>query len=127
MRTAWRKAGERGKPARQAWASVRRNRARARAEFERRIRGELPGERLAAAVRTVKDKLAAAPKEIATRAASELALEALVPAIRSSSAAPPTSPAPTTPSPRHRGARYQQFRRALSYITACASTPWRRP
>jgi transketolase len=82
VRTAWRKAGERGKPARQAWAKrLAAIAPEPRAEFERRIRGELPGERLAAAVRTVKDKLAAAPKEIATRAASELALEALVPAI----------------------------------------------
>ena len=82
VREAWGKAGERGQPARQAW--LKRLAALApdtRAEFERRSRGALQNERLAAAVRSVKEKLAAAPKEIATRAASEFALEALVPAI----------------------------------------------
>src|SRR5262249_21902956 len=39
--------------------------------------GDVAADKLAAAVRGVKEKLAAAPKEIATRAASELALEAL--------------------------------------------------
>jgi transketolase len=78
----WRKAGERGRPARRAW----RQRIAAllpekRAEFERRSRGELPAQRLAAAVREVKEKLSAAPKAIATRSASEFALEALVPAV----------------------------------------------
>jgi transketolase len=51
-----------------------------RAEFERRIRGEL-GDRLASAVASVKQKLTEAPKEIATRAASEFALDALAPAL----------------------------------------------
>jgi transketolase len=51
-----------------------------RAEFERRMRGEF-GESLASAVAAVKQKLAEAPKEIATRSASEFALEALVPAL----------------------------------------------
>ena len=44
-------------------------------------RGELPQDKLAAAVRGVKEKLAAAPKEIATRVASEIALEALTAAV----------------------------------------------
>src|SRR5262249_9174479 len=52
-----------------------------RAEFERRSRGELANEKLAAAVRTVKEQLAATPKEIATRIASEFALEALTAAL----------------------------------------------
>jgi len=81
-RDAWRKVGERGKAERQAWS--KRLAALApeqRAEFERRVRGELPKEKLAAAVRTVKEKLAAAPKEIATRAASESALEPLTAAV----------------------------------------------
>src|SRR6202021_20157 len=51
-----------------------------RAEFERRTRGDT-GEALAAAVNEVKQKLAAAPKEIATRSASEFALEALTAAL----------------------------------------------
>jgi transketolase len=77
-RDAWRKAGERGKAERQAWSKrLAGLAADKRAEFERRIRGELPKEKLAAAVRGVKEKLAAAPKEIATRSASESALEPL--------------------------------------------------
>jgi transketolase len=73
----WRAAGERGRTGRLAWDKRLAARdAATRAEFERRIGGKLPGT-LAAAVTSVKQKLAAAPKEIATRAASELALEAL--------------------------------------------------
>jgi transketolase len=75
---AWREAGSRSRTARLAWeqrlASLAPER---RAELERRLAGELPTEALAAAVRDVKEKLAAAPKEIATRVASENALEAL--------------------------------------------------
>jgi transketolase len=77
----WRAAGERGRPVRLAWekrfAALDTTQ---RAEFERRIHGELSG-KLAAAVKDVKQKLAAAPKEIATRAASEFALEALTVAL----------------------------------------------
>ena len=77
----WRAAGRRGTPARQAWEMrLAALDPKARAEFERRQRGEL-GEGLASAVATVKQKLAEAPKEIATRSASEFALEALVPAL----------------------------------------------
>jgi transketolase len=78
----WRSAGKAGKAAHQSWndrlaamASARRT------EFERRIRGELPAHALAAAVRSAKEKLAAAPKEIASRAASESALETLTVAV----------------------------------------------
>jgi transketolase len=82
VRDAWRKAGERGKPARQAWQKRLAGLApAARAEFERRLSGELPSKLLADCVRALKEKLAKQPKEIATRAASELALEVLVPAI----------------------------------------------
>ena len=78
----WRAAGARGRPARLAWEQRLAARpAEQRAEFERRTGGELPANRLAAAVRDVKEKLRAAPKEIATRSASEFALEALVPAL----------------------------------------------
>jgi transketolase len=81
-RALWRKAGERGKAAREAWSQRLAALApEQRSEFERRLRGELPKEKLAAAVRTVKEQLAASPKEIATRAASESALEPLTAAV----------------------------------------------
>jgi len=79
---AWRAAGQRSKAARLAWdkrlAALAPER---RAEFNRRLAGEPPKDALAAAVSGLKDKLAAAPKDIATRAASELALEALTAAV----------------------------------------------
>src|SRR5439155_7946742 len=82
MRGLWRTAGQRSMPRHRAWLErLAALPAARRAEFERRIGGKVDREKLAAAVRAVKEKLAAAPKEIATRAASELALEALVPAI----------------------------------------------
>jgi len=78
----WRNAGKAGKAAHQSWndrfAAIPSAR---RAEFERRLRGELPTEQLAAAVRAAKEKLAATPKETATRAASETALETLTVAV----------------------------------------------
>jgi transketolase len=82
IRDAWRAAGQRGRPARLAWekrvASLPADR---RAEFSRRLVGDLPKEALAAAVRGLKEQLAAAPKEIATRASSEFALGALTAAV----------------------------------------------
>jgi transketolase len=82
VREAWRAAGQRSVDARHAW----RRRldaidAHQRDEFERRMEAVLPDERLAAAVQAVKQKLAATPQNIATRAASEFALETLVPAV----------------------------------------------
>jgi transketolase len=78
---AWRSAGARNKPGHADWnkrlASLD---AATRAEFERRTKGEL-SPALADAVRKVKESLAAAPKDIATRSSSEFALEALVPAL----------------------------------------------
>jgi len=82
VREMWRGAAVAGKAAHQAWNErLKAVPAARRAEFERRIRGELPRDKLAAAVRSVKEKLAATPKEIATRAASETALEALTAAV----------------------------------------------
>ncbi len=82
VRALWAKAGERSQDMHKAWqkklASLP---ADARSEFERRIKGELPAEKLAAAVRSVKETLAKTPKEIATRSASEFALESLVVAV----------------------------------------------
>jgi len=81
IREQWRAAGERGKPARLAWEKrLAALDAEKRAEFERRVRGGLTG-KLAAVAAGVKQKLAEAPKEIATRAASEFALEALTVAL----------------------------------------------
>jgi transketolase len=82
VREMWRSAGAAGGAAHQAWRE-RLNAAPGprRSEFERRLRGELPKGELTAAVRSVKEKLAATPKEVATRAASETALEALTPAV----------------------------------------------
>jgi len=82
VREMWRDSGLAGKAAHRAWNDrLKAVPAARRAEFERRIRGELPSDKLAAAVRSVKEKLAATPKEVATRAASETALEALTAAV----------------------------------------------
>jgi transketolase len=81
IREQWRAAAERGRPLRLAWEKrLAALDAEKRAEFERRLRGELTG-KLAAPVNAVKQKLSEAPKEIATRAASEFALEALTAAL----------------------------------------------
>ena len=80
--TAWRTAGARAKGAHVDWkrrlATLEGNK---RAEFERRMAGKIQQETLDAAVRAVKEKLATQPQNIATRAASEFALESLIPAL----------------------------------------------
>ena len=77
----WRQAGTRSKPQHQAWKDrLAKLDADKRAEFERRISGKL-NDKLPAAVRDLKQKFAAEPKEIATRVASELALNALTVAL----------------------------------------------
>jgi transketolase len=82
VRDAWRAAGQRSVDARHAWRRrLDALEAHQRDEFERRMDGKLPKDKLAAAVNAVKEKLAAAPQNIATRAASEFALEALIPAV----------------------------------------------
>jgi transketolase len=82
VRAQWRKAGARSRPAREAWgARVQALPAQLRAEFERRVGGKLPEGAIASAVQAVKQKLAAAPQEVATRKASETALEALLPVV----------------------------------------------
>ena len=78
----WRAAGERSKGAHADWnkrfAALD---AAQRAEFTRRMNGEISKPALAAAVKAVKDSLHATPKEIATRTACEFALESLIPAL----------------------------------------------
>jgi transketolase len=79
---AWRTAGVRSKGIHADWKRrIAELAGSKRAEFERRMAGDLPKQALADAVRTVKEKLAAQPKEMATRAASEFVLEGLVPAL----------------------------------------------
>jgi transketolase len=80
--SAWRTAGARGQPAHADWDKrLAALDAKQRAEFERRSKGELSAEALEGALRARKEKLASEPEEIATRVASERALESLVPAL----------------------------------------------
>jgi transketolase len=79
---AWRTAGARSQAAHADW----KKRLAAldggkRAEFERRMLGKIPQQTLDAAIRAVKEKLAAQSKDIATRTACEFALESLIPAL----------------------------------------------
>jgi transketolase len=82
IRELWRQAGLRSQGAHAAWdqrvASLAPN---VRAELERRLRGDAAQSQLAATVRQVKQQLAASPQEVASRRASEIALESLVPAL----------------------------------------------
>ncbi|MDB5626042.1 MAG: tktA [Tardiphaga sp.] len=79
---AWRAAGSRGAAAHQDWSQrIGKADAAKRAEFERRIKGELPTQALAAAVKAMKTELAASPKAIATRIASENAITVLTAAV----------------------------------------------
>jgi transketolase len=75
IRAAWEKAGRRSRRLNRAWAE-RLAKAPQRAEFERRVRGIRP-EGLGEAVAKLKQRLAAEPQAVATRKASELALEVL--------------------------------------------------
>jgi transketolase len=82
VRALWRKAGQRAQGEHRAWSErVRSLAPDRRTEFERRIKGDVARSKLTRAVRSVKEKLAAAPKDVATRAASEQALEALASAL----------------------------------------------
>ena len=79
---AWRQAGARSAEAHIAWNKrIAALDPAKRSEFERRMKGDLPIKALADAVKSLKETLAATPKEIATRIASEFALEALVAAV----------------------------------------------
>ena len=76
---AWRKAGSRGAADRAAWEKRLAGHA-GRAEFERRISGALPAG-LSQAIADYKARLAAEPQKVATRKASEMALEVLCAAV----------------------------------------------
>jgi transketolase len=78
---AWRAIGARGKPQNEAWRGrLAALNPEARAEFERRVRGELPGD-LDYVIDAYKQKLAADAPEIATRKAGEAALNVIAPAV----------------------------------------------
>jgi transketolase len=78
--SAWRKAGERSKGTHADWSKrFAALDAPTRAEFERRMKGDVP--KLAGAIAALKQSLATMPKEIATRTACEFALEGLIPAL----------------------------------------------
>jgi transketolase len=79
---AWRTAGTRAQGMHADWKKrLGALDGKQREEFERRMSGKISQQALDAAVRAVKEKLAAQPKEIATRTACEFALEALIPAL----------------------------------------------
>jgi transketolase len=79
---AWRTAGARSRGVHADWKKrLAGLDGGKRAEFERRMRGTIPQQVLDAAVRAVKEKLAAQPKDMATRTACEFALESLIPAL----------------------------------------------
>ncbi len=79
---AWRKAGRKGKRVAKAWRSEKLAAmdGAKRAEFERRIKGDLPSA-LAETVRAAKLRLADDRTEMATRKASEAAIGAIAPAV----------------------------------------------
>jgi transketolase len=82
VRETWRQAGLRSQDAHAAWKErVAALSADVSAEFARRLRGDAGASKLAATIRELKQKLAASPQEVATRRASEIALESLVPAL----------------------------------------------
>jgi transketolase len=78
---SWREAGSRGAAARKEWeARMATLSNRKRAEFDRRLRHERPPA-LAKAFKAHKKTLLESPQNIATRKSSELAIEAIVPAM----------------------------------------------
>jgi len=77
----WRKAGERSKPARAEWQKrLAALDATKRSEFERRL-ARKPAPALADALKALKEKIATDRPTLATRKASEMVLEAIVPAV----------------------------------------------
>jgi transketolase len=79
---AWRKVGKRGKRINKEWRARLEAKPEAeRAEFKRRVVDRTPPKDLNEVIVTLKDKLVADPPAVATRKASELALDVLVPAV----------------------------------------------
>ena len=75
--TSWRQIGEQGASKRTEWQS-RLDANSQKAEFERRMAGELPG---GTAIQDYLESLAADPPKVATRKASEMALGAITEAL----------------------------------------------
>ena len=98
-----------------------------RAEFERRIDGELPAEKLAVAIAALKQKLAEAPKEIATRSASEFALETLTVALPEMVGGSADLTGSNNTRTKAMKAMSAADYPAASSIMACVSMAWRRP
>jgi transketolase len=81
IKDAWAQAGRKSNGLRKAWAErLQALPAETRAEFERRIGGVRP-QGLAAAVAKLKERLIAEPQSVATRKASEIALEVITEAV----------------------------------------------
>lgn len=81
IREAWLKAGRRGRRFRRVWTRhFKAMPVNARAEFERRIKGVRPAG-LKDAIAALKKQLVAAPQNVATRKASEIALETITAAM----------------------------------------------
>jgi transketolase len=79
--SAWRAAGEKGRAPHERWLKLLESRPAAqRAEFERRVRGDLPAN-FNETIDAYKQKLAAEAPEIATRKAGEAALKVIAPAV----------------------------------------------
>jgi transketolase len=77
----WRKAGSRASAQREAWnRALEALDAKERAEFERRVRGDLPHD-LDQVIDAYKQKLAQEKPEVATRKAGEAALNVIAPAV----------------------------------------------
>jgi transketolase len=81
IRMAWARAGKRGRRERKGWEErLNALPPERRAEFERRIAGEVPAG-LAAVVAALKSRLVAEPQAVATRKASEISLEVVTEAV----------------------------------------------
>jgi transketolase len=82
IRALWRTAAHRSVPLHRAWKErLAALPAAQRNTFERRMAGKVEADKLTGAVRALKQGLAAEPKEIATRIASEQTLAALAPVL----------------------------------------------
>ena len=125
---AWRKAGKRSQDVRAAWKKkFSALDAGKRAEFERRLRGEIASDKLGEAVQAVKKSLADTPKEIETRKASELALESLIPAIPEMvGGSADLTGSNNTKTKSMKVLNPPRTMAGASFITASASTPWPR-